>query len=157
MIVSSIKGRIRFSDENIKNQETADKIKNVLKDLEGIESIRLNELIGTLLITYDNEKITEIQLLEILKEDIDIRQKPKENLSKDNQYLDKAVDVVKKNLNRRKYSWDGSPSSSGIRTNNTIISQSKEPLKLLLFSVLGIEGYKKGKGLMQGQGKGKRN
>lgn len=104
MIVSSIKGRIRFSDENIKNQETADKIKNVLKDLEGVESIRINELIGTLLINYDNEKITEIQLLEILKEDIDIRQKPKENLSKDNQYLDKAVDVVKKNLNRKTYS-----------------------------------------------------
>lgn len=33
------------------------------------------------------------------------------------------------------------------------MASAKEPLKMLLFSVLGIEGYKKGKGLMQGKGK----
>lgn len=156
MIVSSIKGRIRLVDDNIKNLETADKIKKALKDLEGLESIRVNEVIGSLLLNYDQDKITEIQILEILKEYIDIRQKPKENPSGDNIYIDKAVDVVKKNLNRKKYSWGGSNQGSGIRADNFTLGGAKEPLKMILFSILGIEGYKKGKGLMQGQGKGKK-
>ncbi len=104
MIVSSIKGRIRFLDENIKREEKADKIINRLKNLEGIESIRVNRVIGSLLINYDEASISHIHLLEILKEDIDIRQEEKTSPSEEDGYLNKTMDVLKKNLNRKKYS-----------------------------------------------------
>ncbi len=156
MIVSSIKGRIRFLDENIKREEKADKIINRLKNLEGIESIRVNRVIGSLLINYDEASISHIHLLEILKEDIDIRQEEKTSPSEEDGYLNKTMDVLKKNLNRKKYSWGGSSQSSGFRTDKTVTSPNKA-LKILIYSLLGVGGYKKGKGLMKGQGSGKKS
>ena len=70
MIVSSIQGRIRFLDENIKKIKVEDKINKSLESLEGIEKL----------------------------------------------------------------------------TGNGII-------KYALYSVLGVQGYKKGKGMMQGKGR----
>ena len=111
MIVSSIKNRIRFVDANIKNQDTADKIEKSLKNLEGVESIRINKVIGSLLINYNEEKTSEIELINSLKEYIDISEQSIEERNKDinsfkaSSYLDKISSVFRKSLRMKRYKW----------------------------------------------------
>ena len=154
MIVSSINGRIRFSDENIKNSEVADKINKSLEGLEGIENVRINGVIGSLLINYNEKKILLIEIVNILKKYIDVEYKPKEEEFPKNNYMNKAVKMVKNEMGNQKHKKGKGKNSSS----NNLMEMGMENfsgnriMKFVLYSVLGVEGYKKGKGMLQGKG-----
>lgn len=155
MIVSSINGRIRFSDENIKNVEIADKINKSLESLEGIENIRINERIGSLLINYDEEKILLIEIVNILKAYIDVEYNPKEIQLPRNNHMDKAVEILKNEMGNQNHKKGKGKHSSN---KNNLMDMGMESfsgngiMKFVLYSVLGVQGYKKGKGMLQGKG-----
>ena len=141
MIVSSIQGRIRFSDENIKNLEVADKINKSLESLGGIENIRINRVIGSLLINYDEEKTSLIEITNLLKEYINTEYKPKEIESPNYNYIKKAIETFRAEIAQQNHGKG--------RENFTV----NGIMKYALYSVLGVQGYKKGKGMMQGKGR----
>lgn len=155
MIVSSIHGRIRFSDENIKRSETADKINKSLESLEGIENIRINGVIGSLLVNYDEEKTNLVEITNLLKKYIDIDYEPREIQPQKYNYIDKAIEVVKNEMgNQKQRTGKGKQGSN----KGNLMDMGMENLtgsgimKFALYSVLGVQGYKKGKGIIQGKG-----
>lgn len=146
MIVSSIKNRVRFSDENIKNKETREKIEKSLEDLQGIEDIRITEKIGTLLINYDEDKIKILEITDSLKEYIDITEKPVNYGSEENNYINKAVGLVKKGKRNR------SSNSGGLINMAVDNFRGNGIVKTAVYGVLGVQGYKN---IVGSQGKGK--
>ena len=143
MIVSSIQGRIRFSDENIKNLEVADKINKSLESLEGIENIRINRVIGSLLVNYDEEKTSLMEITNLLKEYIDTEYRPKEIQSSNYNYIKKAIETFRTEVGNQNH-------KKGKGMENFTVNGI---MKYALYSVLGVQGYKKGKGIMQGKGR----
>ena len=103
MIVSSIEGRVRFKDENIKDFETVKKIKESLKELDGIESIRVNDIIGSLLIKYDSGKINIIDIVEPLREYIDTSKDTSREDSSSNSSINEKIEKFKDGLKIKRY------------------------------------------------------
>ena len=103
MIVSSIEGRVRFKDENIKDFVTVKKIKESLKELDGIESIRVNDIIGSLLIKYDSEKINIIDIVEPLREYIDTSKDTSREDSSSNSSINEKIEKFKDGLKIKRY------------------------------------------------------
>lgn len=103
MIVSSIEGRVRFKDENIKDFETVKKIKESLKELDGIESIRVNDIIGSLLIKYDSGKINIIDIVEPLREYIDTSKDTSREDSSSNSGINEKIEKFKDGLKIKRY------------------------------------------------------
>ena len=103
MIVSSIEGRVRFKDENIKDRETVKNIKKSLKELDGIESIRVNDIIGSLLIKYDSGKINIIDIVEQLREYIDTSKDTSREDSSRNNGINEKIERFKDGLKIKRY------------------------------------------------------
>ena len=103
MIVSSIEGRVRFKDENIKDRETVKNIKKSLKELDGIESIRVNDIIGSLLIKYDSGKTNIIDIVEQLREYIDTSKDTSRGDSSSNSSINEKIEKFKDGLKIKRY------------------------------------------------------
>ena len=57
MIVSALRGRIRIRNEVIKNSALTTDMRDKLLSLQGILDVSTNELVGSMLILYDTERI----------------------------------------------------------------------------------------------------
>lgn len=160
MIVSSIKNRVRFLDENIKNEQIRDGIKNELKSLDGLKDIRMTKEIGSLLINYDQEKLPLDKIKDYLRDYIDVTEQVKDETNKKFDYMNKAANIVKKGMGKGKggRGMKNTGSNSGNLVGMVMDNFTGNGLvKTAVYGALGVQGYKKGKDIVQGKGKGKKN
>ena len=165
MIISSIKNRVRFSDENIKKEYIRNEIEKSLKSLDGIKDIRMTKEIGSLLINYDQEKLKLEQITDSLKDYIDVTEQAKDKTTNKSDYINKAANIVKKGMGSGK--GKGGKGGKGMKNNDTnsgnLVGMAVDSftgnglVKTAVYGALGIQGYKKGKDIVQGKGKGKKN
>ena len=63
MLTSHIPGRIRIRHQDLIRPEVSDSISETLMALDGVDSVSINENIGSLLIHYDEQQISMQELL----------------------------------------------------------------------------------------------
>ncbi len=66
-ITSFVDGRLRLRHPIFKDSHVADKVKELLENISGIESLKHNMRTGSLLIEYDSEILDQKSLLTILE------------------------------------------------------------------------------------------
>ena len=65
----TVPGRIRIKSVLVKGNDHAETVlQNLLKDQEGIRKLSVNMLTGSVVVNYDNHKITSDEILKILAE-----------------------------------------------------------------------------------------
>ena len=67
-VTSFIDGRVRLRHPALRDAATADMAAAVIGGVEGVESVRVNPLTGSLLIFYDAETLSRERLLELAEQ-----------------------------------------------------------------------------------------
>lgn len=163
MIVSIIKGRIRIVDERLKDEGVRNDITKMISEKKGIKNFRITELVGSLLIEFDEKTIAAKDLVESLKAYVNCEIENQNNAGKGNHIMHGIVggigkfggSAIQKGLGQG--GGCGGDTKSGISGSlvSSLTAGGVVP-NLLKSAVLGGVGYgtyKKGCGMM---GKGNR-
>lgn len=62
MIVSTVAGRIRVRSNRLKSARFAESVEKRLRGLEGIADVRTNPAAGSLIVSYDTQRIDTVEL-----------------------------------------------------------------------------------------------
>lgn len=151
MIISSIKGRIRIEDAILRNREKADLIQEKLEKLDGITYIRITQLIGSLLVTYDESKISKTEILDNLEELVNIEAAEMDGGNGSDKKLLKVFFKNMDEYSKEKGQGRGRRNNcrQGSSLKDSLISFTLENInvsniiKTTLFGFIGVQCYKK--------------
>ena len=69
-ITSFVDGRVRLRHPALKDKATAELVSTVAGGVEGVTSVQVNPVTGSLLLYYDPEKLSREQLLELAEQSV---------------------------------------------------------------------------------------
>lgn len=169
MIVSNLAGRIRVQDDKLKEATFAKELCKCLRAIKGVRKARHTELIGSLLVEYNMNTVSESEVLALLREHVNCAERAGSGP------LEPIMSGLKAAKGGKRTPSAGGRQSMGRRDQSVTDASGAPPilsgvlhslipfaegspllgniLKTVLPSVLGYKAYRAGRARMGGGGR----